>query len=99
MSPTSEDEDSLHAKDSGNKPEEEAAVADATQKQAAKRRTKTGCLSEFSSDHRSLSSQTFIPAELEYTNIVSKSLPQKTNKVWRGKAREYFSCPGFTYAS
>src|SRR5882757_3115493 len=45
MSPTSEGEDPVDVKDSGSKPEESAA-ADATGKQAAKRRTKTGCLSE-----------------------------------------------------
>lgn len=46
MSPTSGDDDTVDGDESGGKPEE-AAVADATQKQAAKRRTKTGCLSEY----------------------------------------------------
>ncbi|OAL18902.1 hypothetical protein AYO22_10231 [Fonsecaea multimorphosa] len=51
MSPTPEEEESVNDKRPGSKPEEEeedaAAVVDATPKQAAKKRTKTGCLSEF----------------------------------------------------
>ncbi|KIX02642.1 uncharacterized protein Z518_08584 [Rhinocladiella mackenziei CBS 650.93] len=43
MSPTSEDEDPVDGKGSSSKPEE-AATTDAAQKQATKRRTKTGCL-------------------------------------------------------
>ncbi|OAP59890.1 hypothetical protein AYL99_04892 [Fonsecaea erecta] len=50
MSPTPEEEEPVNVKRSGSKPGEEEdapAVVDATPKQAAKKRTKTGCLSEF----------------------------------------------------
>ena len=47
MSPKQEEEEYPDVKDSSIKSEDESppAVADATHKQAAKRRTKTGCLS------------------------------------------------------
>ena len=79
MSPASEDEEKPDVKDSGNKPDDVAAT-DATQKQAAKRRTKTGCLSECG--HRFV--QGFIGICVD-TDILL-SMPQKTNQVWRGKA-------------
>ncbi|OAL39324.1 hypothetical protein AYO20_01194 [Fonsecaea nubica] len=49
MSPTPEEEEVLNVKRSGSGPEEEedAAIVDATPKQPTKKRTKTGCLSEF----------------------------------------------------
>ena len=50
MSPKQEEEEFHDVKDASIKSEDEAsptAAADATHKQAAKRRTKTGCLSKF----------------------------------------------------
>jgi hypothetical protein len=49
MSPKREEEEAVDVKDPSIKSEDESAPAaapDATRKQAAKRRTKTGCLSE-----------------------------------------------------
>ncbi|KAJ9609854.1 hypothetical protein H2200_006183 [Cladophialophora chaetospira] len=71
MSPKQEEVESPDVKDSSIKSEDESppAVADATHKQAAKRRTKTGCLSMFA----------LVPRYPDmYTDIPLDSLPQAT---------------------
>lgn len=82
MSPENEDKESPKSEAASSKSEDNAA-SEAAQKQAAKRRTKTGCLSKSS----------ITPSTYSHllTSLNHYSLSKEANQVRRGEAGKYNS--------